>query len=469
MDKLLEHHSKLLLCAVVLAPLIVALPSLIASLRNIPDRNKIFVLNSAGMVFFSAWFGALAWACTGRQDISYYHMILRNKWRYLGMAAACAALFVIGGYYLGGKVYAAVVEPHYGDFSQEPVTLGPIAQEITASGRLRPLKVVQVSSQVSGAVLSVGVEVNDVVRVGDVIARIDPASYEARLQQAMAQLARARAASADAAAAGGRARANYAMAESNAVRKGVLFGRGFVTRADLESASAGLADGKAQMGQSSASAEAASAMVLQAESELRAAKLDLERTYIRSPVNGTVLARRVEPGQTVVSNFQTTTLFEIAEDLTRMRVEAQVDEADIGGVQLGQAASFTVDSFPDETFRGRVVAIHKSPEEIQGAIFYPVWIEVANVGQRLLAGMTADVRITQMQKHAALRVPSAALSFELGGPPVGPGSKVYRLVRGRPQPVSVKIGLRSDRWAEVLQSPLRPGDRVIVAAKEPSE
>jgi HlyD family secretion protein len=470
MDYILENHSTALIYAALLTPLLIGAPSLIAVVRGLPDRKHILVLNAAGLVFFSAWFGALAWACTGRRDVSYYDAILRRKWRYLGLAGGFAVLFVaFGGYYAGSEVYAAMAPSRTDAFTLDRVTTGPIAQEITATGRLRPLKVVQVSSQASGAVLVVNVDVNDFVHEGDVIARIDPASYEARLQQSQAQLARARAAQADASATGVRARANYSVAQASASRKGALFERGFVTRADLEAASAGLADGSAQIGQSRASLTSAAAMVAQAESELRSAKLDLERTYIRSPVTGTIMVRRVEPGQTVVSSFQTTTLFEIAEDLSRMRVEAQVDEADIGRVRLGQAASFTVDSFPDEVFRGRVVTIRKSPEETQGAVFYPVWVEVMNPEEKLLSGMTADVRIVEVQKPAALRVPIAALSFQPAGAPKADGGRVYRLIDARPVPVPVKAGVRNERWAEIAGSGLRAGDQIIVSAKEPLE
>ncbi len=470
MDYILEHHSALLVGLVLLAPLLLSFPSLVAVVRGLPDKKHIMVLNAAGLVFFSAWFAALTWASTGRRDVSYLEAVLRRKWRYLGIAVGSGTLMLIfGAYYAGSGVYAAVTRPKIDEFTVEQVSMGPIALEITATGRLKPLKIVQVSSQVNGAVLRVNADVNDFVKAGDVIARIDPASYEARVQQARAQLDRALAARADAIATGVRAQANYDLAKAGANRKNTLFERGFLTRADLESATAGLADGRAQLGQSQASRASASAMVAQAESELKAARLDLERTFIRSPVTGTVMVRRVEPGQAIVSSFQATTLFEIAEDLSRMRVEAQVDEADIGRVHVGQVAVFTVDSFPGETFRGLVVTIRKSPDETQGSISYPVSIDVINPEQKLLSGMTADVRIAEMRKPAVLRVPAAALSFEPKGAPQTSGDRVYRMVDGRPARVSTGIGVRNDQWAEVVDSDLRPGDQVVIASKDSEE
>lgn len=467
MDYLLEHHGTALLLAVLLAPFALGLPSLVAMVRGIPDARRVMALNAMGLVFFSAWFGALAWAWAGRRDVSYYDLVMRRKWRYLGVAGAFAGIFVVlGGYFAGSSVSAAMGMGKGPTYRQAAVTSGPISVDVAASGRVRPVKIVQVAAQTSGAVLSVAVDVNDVVHEGDVVARMDPASYEARVRLAEAQLARARAAIADASAAGIRARANSAVSVANAARKAALFDRGFVTRADLEAAVGGVAEGRAQVGQSRASRDAAMAMVAQAESELRAARLDLDRTVVRSPVTGTVLVRRVEPGQTVVSSFQTTTLFEIAEDLSRMRVEAQVDEADVGRIRVGQAASFTVESFPDEPFRGRVVTIRKSPEEVQGAVLYPVWLEVLGSSRRLMSGMTADVRIAEASRSEALRVPVAALSFVPDGDAGSGGDRLFVLVDGRPRAVPVRVGLRGDRWAELLGSRLRPGDRVIVGADE---
>jgi HlyD family secretion protein len=230
----------------------------------------------------------------------------------------------------------------------------------------------------------------------------------------------------------------------------------------------------------------AQAQVVQTQAALRQAQVDLDRTFIRAPVDGTVVGRSVDVGQTVAASLQAPTLFTIAQDLRQMQVDTNVDEADVGRVKLGQTAIFTVDSFPGRTFSGEVVQIRKAPLVVQNVVTYDVVVTAANPEQRLLPGMTANVRIIIQQKDNVLQVPNAALRFrppgtepperERTGRPISPGrggtagGRVWVVgTNGAPTAVPVQLGIGDGTFTEVLKGDLAEGQPVIVGLVTPGE
>lgn len=268
------------------------------------------------------------------------------------------------------------------------VDRGEIVRAVSATGQLQPLISVDVGSTVSGPIKSVEVDFNDIVKKGQVLARIDPETFLQRVRQAEASVAQAR-------------------AEANAARAD--FGR--YERLAKE----GFASDQMLL-QNRTAAERANASVSNASAQLASARIDLDRTVIRSPVDGVVVDRQVDPGQTVAASFQAATLFVIAQDLAQLEAAIIVDEADIGEVQEGMAVRFTVDAFPDETFEGRVTQVRKQGVQTSGVVSYTVIVRAENRGGRLLPGMTANAEIVVEEKRDVLRVANSALRFAPADP-----------------------------------------------------
>jgi len=269
---------------------------------------------------------------------------------------------------------------------------------ISATGALKALSTVDIGSQVSGQVLEVTADFNERVQRDQVIARIDPANFEARLTQARANLSSARASLQEALAA-----QKHAEADFN--RKRELSARQLVSRADIDLA-------EAAREQAAARVASARAQIQQAEANVANAELELAYTVIRSPVDGVVLSRTVEPGQTVAASFQSPVLFQIAEDLSQMQIELAVDESDVGQIRAGQPVGFSVDAFPGREFRGEVRQVRLAAVNTQNVITYPVIIAVENPDFSLLPGMTANANIEVSERRGVLRVPNAALRFK---------------------------------------------------------
>jgi HlyD family secretion protein len=297
-------------------------------------------------------------------------------------------------------------------FRTAAVDRGDIRVAVSATGSLSALSTVEVGTQVSGLVESVAVDFNDSVRKGQVIARIDPANVRARVTQAAAALASAQASLAQ-------AQANLKQSEADFARKRDLVQRQLVARSEFELASAALDQARAQL----ASAQAS---IRQQQAQLDSARLDLGHTDILSPVDGVILARSVEPGQTVAASFQTPVLFKIAEDLRKMQIVLAVDEADIGQVKVGQKASFTVDAFPDRRFEGMVQQVRLAASNTANVITYPVVVSVDNGDLSLLPGMTVNAEIEVSRREGVLRIANAALRFK----PADDGGGAAAAMRG---------------------------------------
>ena len=313
--------------------------------------------------------------------------------RWLVPVLAIAALALAAWWYLSNRPGS----DDAGGYRTESVERGEIRTAISATGTLSATATVDVGTQVSGTLATVEVDFNDHVKSGQVIARLDPSTLQARLDQASATLSSAQASL-------GEAQATAKNAEADWARKSELGHKQLIARNEADAALAARDQARARIA-------SAQAQVRQQQANVNSARLDLEKSVIRSPVDGVVLERAVEPGQTVAASLQTPTLFKIAGDLSKMEIVLAIDEADIGQVKVGQQARFTVDAFPERNFRGRVTQLRLAATNTNNVITYPVVVEVDNPEQLLLPGMTANAEIEISHKADALTVPNAALRF----------------------------------------------------------
>ena len=347
-----------------------------------------------------------------------------NKKKITLIAGVAVALGIAGAayWYFGGA-------PAQPALRLANIERGNLVAAVSATGTLNPVVSVQVGSQVSGQIKEISVDYNSVVKKGDVIARIDPESFALRVNQAMSDLEASRATvltqRANVAALQAEvSRAQVAMAEAERglKRNQMLVEKGFVSQAALETsqsvvatASEQVKTAQAQRAVGDAQIRNGEALVKQRESQLAQARVDLERTTIRAPVDGIVISRSVDAGQTVAASLQAPVLFLIARNLTDMQVEASIDESEIGRVVVGQEATFTVDSFPGRTFRGKITQVRKAALVVQNVVTYAAIISAPNPDLTLLPGMTTNVRITVANRDQVLRVPNAALRYRPPG------------------------------------------------------
>lgn len=278
------------------------------------------------------------------------------------------------------------------------VERGDIRVAISATGTLSAISTVTVGSQVSGQVTEVLADFNDKVAKGQVIARIDPSTYEAQIEQGTAQVASAQASLRQ-------AQASLRNAELDFQRKTSLGGQQLVARSDIDLARAARDQAKAQV-------SAAQAQIRQQAASTRTTRVNLDRTVIRSPVDGVVLTRTIEPGQTVAASLQAPELFTIAEDLSKMKIELAVDESDIGQVRQGQAVTFTADAFPDRQFQGKVEQVRLSATTASNVVTYPVVVTVDNSDGTLLPGLTVNAEIEVSKRANVLKLANAALRYK---------------------------------------------------------
>ncbi|HRF83589.1 MAG TPA: efflux RND transporter periplasmic adaptor subunit, partial [Pseudoxanthomonas sp.] len=319
----------------------------------------------------------------------------------IAVAVAVVALLGTAAWYWNNRRSAA----NESAFRTAAVERGNIRVAISSTGTLSATSTVTVGSQISGQVLEVPVDYNDRVTKGQVLARIDPRTYEAQIEQGGAQIASAQASLEQALATQRNAQLDYQ-------RKSELVGRQLVARSDLDLARAALDQANAQVA-------SAQALIRQQTASTETTRVNLERTVIRSPVDGVVLTRSIEPGQTVAASLQAPELFKIAEDLAQMKIELAVDEADIGQVQPGQGVSFTVDAFPDRQFRGSVSQVRLAATTTNNVVTYPVVVTVDNSDGTLLPGLTVNAEIEVSRRDNVLKASNAALRFKPAEPPGG--------------------------------------------------
>ncbi len=326
-----------------------------------------------------------------------------------------------------------------------PLSRGDVSRTVTATGTVNPVMTIIVGSYVSGVIRDVYCDYNTRVKKGQLCARIDPRPYQAALAQAQGQLKRDS--------------AQLAGARADLARYAVLVRQNLVAQMTYT-------DQGALVEQLEGQVQLDRALVSNAE-------VNLGYTNIVSPVNGTVVARNITIGQTVAASFQTPTLFLIATDLTRMQVDTNVSESDIGAIKAGDPAEFTVEAFPNRTFRGSVVQLRQAPQVIQNVVTYDAVVGVENPGFELKPGMTATVGIITARRSAVLRIPDQALRFSPGGPiranaaavarsVPAPASQVWVLRQSRPVAVAVRVGLDDGSYSELLSGDLHAGEQVIV-------
>ncbi len=341
----------------------------------------------------------------------------RNRTRLVFALAALAA----GGVAAWGLRYGPAPQAAT-QFETSPVTVGPIRKVVATSGPVRALVTVSVGSQLSGQIESVDVDFNSTVKPGDLMALIDAKTYAARVSQAKADLAAAEASLANQQAALVKAQSVLTLAERTTERQKALASKGYASTSALDTSTRDAEVARADITVVKAQIESAKATIEQRKAQLRQAEIDLERTEIRAPIEGTVISRTVDPGQTVAASLQAPELFKIAQDLSRIRIEAQVNEADVGSVAEGNPATFTVDAYPERRFDGRVTQVRLAATEINNVVTYTVIVEASNDDRRLFPGMTANVEIEASRKDNALRVANDALRFNLAPSMDGQGA-----------------------------------------------
>jgi HlyD family secretion protein len=377
-------------------------------------------------------------------------------WR-LALAAA-AVLIAVGGYVYWGK---AARDADRG-YVTEAVERGSVASTVTATGTVNPVTTVQVGTYVSGPIQAIFVDYNSPVTKGERVAKIDPAPFQVKVQSADAALANARAKVL-------KSRADLELKKLTLERNRELRAKNLISQNDLDTARSDHDQAVAQLALDQAA-------VRQAEASLEEARINLAFTDILSPVDGVVVSRNVDVGQTVAASFQTPTLFLIAQDLTKMQVDSNVSESDIGEVKAGQAASFTVDAYPGAPFHGTVVQVRNAPTTVQNVVTYDVVIGVDNPELRLKPGMTATVIIITAERDDIVRIPVRALRFnpERKKAETTPRPSTDGTHRATPRVwvvnpdgtlrrVEVRLGVRNDQYAEVLSGELHPGDQLAVA------
>jgi HlyD family secretion protein len=352
-------------------------------------------------------------------------------------------------------------------YQTTPVTRGPITQAVTATGTLNPVQNVQVGSQVSGNIQKLFADFNSTVKAGQVIAQIDPVVFQASVNQAEGDLANARAA--------------LELAKLNEARTRALVAKQNSAQSDLDQAIANL--------------HQAEANVKIKEGALEKVKADLDHCTITSPIDGIVISRNVDVGQTVAASLQAPVIFQIANDLSKMQIDANVAEADVGAVAVDQDVEFTVDAFPTRTFQGKVVQVRNAPITVQNVVTYDTVIGVSNPDQKLKPGMTANVSIVAAHRDDTLKIPNSALRFRppdqtptvapRRDPSAGPrqpggGNKpggnrserrtertVFVLASGasKPTAATIKTGISDGITTEVVEG-LKEGDRVVTGMTE---
>ena len=337
-----------------------------------------------------------------------------------------------------------------------PVTIGPIARSVSATGAVNPELTIIVGTYVSGVIQELSCDYNTQVKRGQVCAKIDPRPYQSIVDQGKANLAVAKAQLE-------KDEASLIYAKLNLGRLATLVPTNAVSKDAYDNAQNVYDQAVAQITFDEAT-------IRQRQAVLDAAQVNLDYTNIISPVDGTVVSRAVTMGQTVAASFQTPTLFLIATDLTKMQVDANVSESDIGGIKNGNKATFTVDAYPKRLFEGTVTQVRQSPQTVQNVITYDVVVSADNSDLALKPGLTAATRIVVDQRSDVLRVPNQALRYVPTGTTLGQTkqSRVWVLRNGVPMPVQVTPGLDDDDFTEIVQGELKVNDSIIVAEQRNS-
>ncbi|KFI06984.1 efflux RND transporter periplasmic adaptor subunit [Massilia sp. BSC265] len=389
--------------------------------------------------------------------------------------AIAAGVIVVGGAAAAWLVPKGEPQVPPSKYRTAAVDMGAINQTVTATGTINPVALVNVGSQVSGTVVELNADFNDRVSKGQVLLKLDPTIFNAQIRQAEASRASAL--------------ANLKLAQANFHRNQQLVTQNFVSSVALD--------------QSRREVDVAKANVQLAEAQLARAQADLNNSVIRSPIDGVIIKRTIDLGQTVAASFNTPNLFQIARDLTKMQIDTSVSEADVGALKDGLPARFVVDAYPDREFHATMRQFRLAANVVQNVVTYNVVLDVDNKDEMLKPGMTAQVRLVVANRPNVLRIPTTALRFQLpeeeqeklrkkeaekagkngnvkqvAQKPAAPSQdddlafrtanetarqyKVYRLdPKNQPQPVDIRVGLSNFRYTEVVSGELKAGDQVV--------
>lgn len=337
-------------------------------------------------------------------------------------------------------------------YKTEKATRGDIQAGVTATGTVNAVTTVLVGTQVSGTLKAIYVDFNSLVKKGQLLALIDPASFEAQLDQATANMLSAKANVE-------KSRAALLDAQRTWERNKILWEKKLIARSDLDTSETNHESAKAQLAVSKA-------QVAQTEAARKNAETNMRYTRIISPIDGIVVSRNVDVGQTVAASFQTPTLFNIARDLTKMQIDTNVDEADIGRIKTGQEVDFVVDAYPANVFKGTVGQVRIAPTTVQNVVTYDVVVMVDNSDLKLKPGMTANVTVLVAKKNGVVKIPNTALRFNPQGSEMkkgqakGPG--VWILEDGKPKKVTIAAGISDGAFTELVSGDLPENTEVIV-------
>lgn len=333
----------------------------------------------------------------------------------------------------------------------KPITKETITQYVEASGTIKPINTIEVGTQVSGTVAKIYVDYNSVVKQGDLLAELDPSLFQANVDQSTAKLNNAQASYSKAVST-----LNYK--KNNYQRYQHLYQKNYVSKDEVELALSNYQQAQAEVAAASAEVQAAKASLDNNMTNLRYSK-------IVSPVDGTVISRAVDVGQTVAASFNTPTLFEVAKDLTQMQIETSVSEADIGKVKVGQKANYTLDGYQDRNFEGEVTQVRLASTTTNNVVTYTVIVSVDNSEGLVIPGMTANVSIITNNVPDALCVPLQALKFT----PDTTGKKyeqqgIWIQTKSGPQRFDIEVGAADDNKTQVISDKIKEGDKVIVSS-----
>ncbi len=337
-------------------------------------------------------------------------------------------------------------------YQTKPIKRCTITEVVEASGTINPVNTVSVGSTVSGLIKEIYVDYNDVVKKGQILAQIDPANFEATVQQNQAQINNAQANVAKLQAIADFDRQQY-------IRYKNLYAKNFVAKSELDEKYSTYKSDLAQI-------SAARAQINQYQASLKTAMTNLGYTKIIAPVDGTIISREIDLGSPVAASFQAPELFTIAQDLTKMQIEVSVSEADIGNVQEGQDVTYTIDGYPDMNFKGKVTQVRLSPTTESNVVTYTVIVDVNNEDLKLKPGMTANVSIITDRSENVLCAPNIALKFtpDINGPKYK-NQGIWILEKGKPQRIEIKTGANNDTNTEIISDKINEGTEVITAIK----
>ena len=367
------------------------------------------------------------------------------KKRIIIITSIIAAIFFVSGFaFFFGKNPNA-------DYVTVPVKRKTIIEAVEASGTVNPVNTVDIGSQVSGMIKEIYVDYNSKVKKGQLLAQIDPSLFQAQVDKARGDLEAARSNKA-------KIEAMLVYDKKNYERYKKLYTKNYVAKSDLDLAEATYKSDLAQIA-------AAQGTINQAQATLQNNLTNLRYTRIVSPVDGIVVSRAVDVGQTVAASFQTPTLFQVAQDLTNMQIEVNVSEADIGRIKKGQEVEYTLDGYADEIFHGKVTEVRIAPTTVSNVVTYTVIVDVDNKDQKMIPGMTANVSIITNKRENVICVQTDALRFtdkELTGGKKYKDQGLWVIKDNKPQRITIKTGAKDSDRTEIISENLKENDRVIL-------